>query len=121
VNARAAVEDYARAVDFTVEADAEAGLALKLQTDEWEVNVYGSADDLLALRDIRAAVWSERQSIQAGHSAGARVFWASAGDGGATLMIGSDDETWDIAVAVPLSTIDEIVEKVRTLTAHPPL
>jgi hypothetical protein len=40
-------------VDFSIEPDADTGLALKLATDEWEVNVYGSVDDLLRLSEIR--------------------------------------------------------------------
>ena len=99
-------------MDFSIEPDADAGIALKLATDEWEVNVYGSVDDLLRLSEIRSANWSERRSIQAGESAGARAYWASTGDE-ATLMIGHDDETWDVSVTVPFDVIDEVVREVR--------
>jgi hypothetical protein len=81
-------------VDFSIEP-MDDGLALKLQTDAWEVNVYASADDLLRLRDIRTAEWGHRPSIRAGTSGEAKPFWASTG-GAAALMIGHDDETWDI-------------------------
>jgi hypothetical protein len=99
-------------VDFSIEPDADAGLALKLATHEWEVNVYGSVDDLSRLSEIRSTNWSERRSIQAGESAGARAYWASTGDQ-AALMIGHDDETWDVSVTVPYDVIDEVVREVR--------
>lgn len=102
-------------MDVTIEPDADARIALKLQTDECEVNVYASADDLLRLRDIRTARWGERQSIQAGESAGAHVYWASVGTH-AALMIGHDDETWDVSVALPFALVDEIVREVAALS-----
>src|SRR4051794_30044393 len=91
---RAANERYARGMDVSVDSDTEAGLAVKLQTDDWEVNVRASAHDLLRLSAIRSADWSDRRSIQIGESAGAPVFWATTNDH-ASLMIGRDDETWD--------------------------
>jgi len=99
-------------VDFSIETDAAAGLALKLATDDWEVNVYGSVEDLSRLSEIRSANWSERRSIQAGESAGARAYWARTGDQ-AALMIGRDDETWDVWVTVPYDVIDKLVREIR--------
>jgi hypothetical protein len=101
-------------MDLSVERDAEAGLAVKLQTDEWEVNVRAPIDDLLRLRDLRSADWGERRRVQVGESAGAPVFWANVGDH-ASLMIGPDDETWDIAVAIPVHIVDEIVLEAERL------
>ena len=97
-------------MDISVESDTEAALAVKLQTDDWEVNFRASADDLLTLSDIRSADWSSRRSIQVGESAGALVFWAIANDH-ASMTIGHDDETWDIAVALPFDVVDEIVRE----------
>jgi hypothetical protein len=105
---------YARSVNYTLEPE-EAGVLLKLQADQWEANVHASADDLLRLSDIRSTSWDERRSIQAGRSAGARVYW-SAGEGDdANLMIGEDDETWDVSVTVPYTVIDEVVQALRSL------
>jgi hypothetical protein len=44
----------------------------------------------------------------AGRSAGSPVFWCSDGDV-ATLLIGADDESWDIAATIPLDLIEVIV------------
>ena len=85
---------YARSVDYTLEPE-HAGVLLKLQADAWEANVHASAEELLLLADIRAASWDERRSIQAGESAGARV--------------------WDVSVAVPYAVIDQVVQALRSL------
>jgi hypothetical protein len=38
-------------------------------------------------------------------------FWASVDDQ-AALMIGQDDETWDVSVTLPFDLVDEIVREV---------
>jgi hypothetical protein len=95
-------------VDVVVEPAADGLLAVRLQRETWELNVRASADELAKLRAIRAADWDRRRSIRAGRSAGAPVFWA-VGEEGVTLLIGDDDETWDIGVTVPVETVDEIL------------
>lgn len=100
---------------MTVERNAEGGVTVKLQTREWEVNVWGATPDFLKPKDIRAANWNERRSIRAGESADAPVFWAIDGQD-VTMLIGRDDETWDVALTIPVSAIDKIV---RLVTADP--
>lgn len=104
-------------VDVTLEvlADAAAGttgsgpvVAVKLQSPDWELNVTAPAADLARLRDIRTADWSARRSLAAGRCAGATVFWAMGEDGAVTVLVGHDDETWDIAVGIPVAAADEI-------------
>jgi hypothetical protein len=99
-------------VDYTVEPE-DAGVLLKLQADGWEANVHASAGELLLLSDIRSASWDERRSIQAGESAGARVYWTAGEGDQANLMIGEDDETWDVSMAVPYTVIDQVVQALR--------
>jgi hypothetical protein len=103
-------------VDVSVDCDAAGDLVVKIAALEWEINVTGSQADLLALDAIRQADWSARRSIGAGHSASAPVWWSSDGSV-ATILVGIDDETWDIAVTVPLDTIAEIVRRVRDRAA----
>ena len=93
---------------MSVEPVVETALAVKLQTDSWEVNVHASPFELMKLRGIRDARWDERRTIRAGTSAGAPVYWAAEGDD-VTLMIGHDDETWDLAVTMPIAAVEEIV------------
>ena len=97
-------------MDVTVEVDAAGDVAVKLQNDQWEVNFRASRAELVTLSGIRSADWNERRSIRAGESAGAPAFWASDGDD-ATLMIGSDDETWDIAISLPVAAVENIANR----------
>jgi hypothetical protein len=89
---------------------------MKLQTHEWEVNVRASASDFASLGDIRSAEWATRRTLQVGESAGAPVFWAT-GDDRVTLMVGHDDETWDIALTLPVAVVDDLVQQVETIDA----
>jgi hypothetical protein len=94
-------------MDASFDVDATGGLAVKLQAEAWEINFRISRSELEALSRIRSADWDRRLSIRAGESAGAPVFWASDGND-ATLMIGHDDETWDIAVGLPVAAVEDI-------------
>jgi hypothetical protein len=82
--------------------------AVKLATQAWELNIRAPLTEFMRLRDIRDANWGVRHSLAVGTSAGASVFWASS-EGEATILVGHDDETWDMAVTVPLAVVDEIV------------
>jgi len=96
-------------VDVAVAVDREADgrVLVKLQTAAWEINVRAKEVELAKLADIRTADWSQRRSIAVGESVQAPVFWASSGDD-ATIMIGHDDETWDVAVTVPTEVVERI-------------
>jgi hypothetical protein len=102
-------------MNVTVEREADGRLAVKLQTDAWEVNVRASIGDFMKLAEIRSADWTQRRRIAAGESAGAPVFWASVDDH-AALMIGHDDESWDVSVALPHEVVDEIVREAAAQT-----
>jgi hypothetical protein len=100
-------------VDVTIEAETPVPggsqlMLVKLQSSAWEINVRATREELLSLREIRDAVWADRRSLQVGTSAGAPVHWSASG-GTATVMVGHDDETWDIAIDVPIASIEEIV------------
>jgi hypothetical protein len=82
--------------------------------DRWELNVRARASEFLNLRDMRAMDWNSRRVAKVGTSAGADVFWCSDGQA-ATIMIGDDDETWGLAVSVPLGIVDDLVRQVEGL------
>lgn len=91
-------------------------VVLQLQGgDDWKLNVWSTFEDLAKLRGIRSAVWTKRKSIAAGKSAGCRVFWAGPAEGAnpdtATVLIGHDDETWDIAFLIPVTLVEEIANR----------
>lgn len=95
-------------VDVTVEEPVDSLLSVKLQSETWELNISASASDLRRLDNITDADWLARRSLAIGTSAGAPVFWAMSRQD-VTILIGHDDETWDIAVTVPFGVVGEIV------------
>jgi hypothetical protein len=95
-------------VDVTIDIPAGEGpAAVKLQSPQWELNIRAQRADLARLRDIDRADWDARRSLAVGTCAGAPVFWALSDDQVA-ILVGPDDEAWDVAVLVPLSTVREI-------------
>ena len=102
-------------MDVSVEREVDGRLAVKFQTDAFEVNVRASVSDFMRLSEIRSSDWSQRRSIAAGESAGAPVFWASVDDHVA-LMIGHDDETWDVSITLPFDLVDRMVREVAGQT-----
>jgi hypothetical protein len=71
------------------------------------LNIWAPIAELVQLRDIGAADWDARRTLAIGTCADAPVFWAMS-EGQATILIGHDDETWDVAVTIPLATVHEI-------------
>jgi hypothetical protein len=103
-------------VDLDIGPD-ESGCDLvtaKFSDDRWELNVRAQASEFLTLRDIRAMDWNSRRVASVGTSAGANVFWCSDGEA-VTIMIGHDDETWDLAISVPVGLVDDLVRQVKGL------
>lgn len=97
-------------MDVILEREADGEILVKIQAPAWEVNVRAAADDLAKLNDIRSADWDRRRSVQVGESADASAFWSCRGEE-VTLMIGHDDETWDVAVIFPVAIVQAIVEE----------
>ena len=81
---------------------------VKLSTPTWEFNFWATQEDLIGLNSIRDANWLARRCLHIGQSAGAPVHWAAEGET-ATILVGHDEETWDIALTVPVATVDTIV------------
>jgi hypothetical protein len=94
-------------VDVTLNESTGDVVAMKLQTDAWELNIWAPLTDFMRLHEIKDAAWDTRRSLAIGTSADAPVYWVRSG-GQAMVLVGHDDETWDIAVAMPLATVDEI-------------
>jgi hypothetical protein len=94
-------------VDVTLNDSAGSVVVMKLQTETWELNIWAPIADFVRLGEINGTAWDTRRSLAIGTCADARVYWAISG-GQAMILIGHDDETWDIAVAVPLATVHEI-------------
>lgn len=100
-------------VSVTVEAERkgkELSYLLKLQAEVFEVNIRIPAAEVEELRLVASSRW-EDGSMQIGESAGAPVFWSTE-DGVVAILIGEDDENWDIALSVPVAVMDSIIEAI---------
>jgi hypothetical protein len=84
-----------------------ASYQIKLGADVFEVNVRVPADDVHELKLVASSTWEEG-SMQIGESAGAPVFW-SCDDGMVAILIGEDDEMWDVALSVPVEVMEQII------------
>ena len=101
-------------IDAEVDEDGRTVACVKINSGDWEVNVRATPLEFARLDSIRTATWASRNSIAVGRSAGALVFWSCDGPT-ASILIGSDDETWDVALEVPVDVVDRIVELVQDL------
>ena len=98
-------------VSVTVEADRKPknpSYSVKLQSEVFEVNIRIPAEEVEELKLVASTTW-EDGSMQIGEAAGAPVFWSTE-DGVVALLIGEDDENWDIALSLPVAVMDEIIE-----------
>jgi hypothetical protein len=85
---------------------------LKIQEGDWEINVWMTEDELARVPNARTARWGERGSIQLGECAGSPTFW-SCEDGKLSILVGTDDETWDFGVTLPESILDEVMAEIK--------
>lgn len=102
-------------VSVSVEADFDEGAqiyAVKISTPVFEINVRVPSQDIAKFRRVQTTPW-ENGSLRIGQSAGAPAFWSMSEDGTVGILIGDDDQTWDIAVSVPPDTIDQILREIK--------
>jgi hypothetical protein len=102
-------------VSVSVEAVLEDGqqfYVVKVSRPVFEVNVRVPSRDVQKFTKVRTTPW-ESGSLRIGESAGAPAFWALSEDGTVSILIGHDDEIWDIAVSVPPDTIEEILREIE--------
>lgn len=96
-----------RVMEVTLEETTDSAAVVKLQAEALELNIWAPTADLARLRGIEEADWEARRTLAIGTGANAPVFWAM-GEGQVAILIGHDDETWDVAVTIPLATAHEI-------------
>jgi hypothetical protein len=82
---------------------------LKIQTRAFELNVRVRPDEVEKFERVRRTPWV-KGSVRIGESAGSPAFWCVGGEGeeSVSILVGSDDECWDLAVSLPPDTIDVI-------------
>jgi hypothetical protein len=100
-------------VDVVPDAEVSA-YNVKISTDAFEVNVIVAVAEADGLKRVRNTSW-ESGALRIGTSAGVPAWWC-AGDGGhqntLSILIGEDDETWQIALQLPIEAIDDILREI---------
>ena len=91
--------------DGTVEC-----VLLKVGCALFEANFWIPLQDLAKLKEVRSRPWAERSSA-IGRSAGVLVFW-SFDAGQVSVLIGQDDETWDVGLTLPDHVFAEILAEI---------
>lgn len=68
--------------------------------------VTASASDVASLSAVGDAEWGGRGSLQVGRALGHPVFWCPGErPDEVQVLVGSDDETWELALTVPLAVV----------------
>ncbi|MFI1989074.1 hypothetical protein [Actinoplanes sp. NPDC020271] len=78
-----------------------------LEQGTWTLQILASPEELVMLRSIREADWAARRALRVGTVFGVSVFWAF-NDGTVTTLIGHDDETWQIAMTMPVEAVNRL-------------
>ena len=90
------------------------GVTFKISCEIYEINVHFRREELALLDNVGETDW-KFGSVCAGKSAGAEVHWAVGEAGLISIMVGSDDETWDISVSIPTQ---ELVKALADAEKH---
>jgi len=67
-----------------------------------------SHDVLTRHAGIEKTDWAQRRTLKVGTCANAPVWWNER-DGTVHILVGNDDEAWDMGVTIPLGTVHEIL------------
>lgn len=114
-----------RSVMPTVSAEATGHVAtphflVKIGTPQLEINVRIAGPDVARLDGVRRAAWDSRGSVQIGEVAGAFAWWCvDLPAGTLSILVGEDDETWDIAVTLPVGALDAVISEVAKVGEMP--
>ena len=107
-------QEFDVSASFALLANGEDGLCLKIASPQIEVNVWLLPHEAAELSHLpsRSEV---SKSLRLGLSAGEGVHWSRDAHGFYHLLVGEDDETWDIALTLDRVTFAAILNAV----AHP--
>jgi hypothetical protein len=91
--------------------DGTSGISIKVSSSTVEVNVWFSRADASRLDNV-LVLSSDSKAIRLGTSANAQVHWAKDDEGHFYLLIGRDDETWDIGLTLDDVTFRGILSEI---------
>jgi hypothetical protein len=89
---------------------------LVITADAYCLNLWIHHDEIDKIPGVILANWDERKSLQIGRSAGSKAFWCADATS-ASILIGHDDETWDLSITLPLPAIQQIYDVLTPLKA----
>lgn len=91
----------------------DGGVAVKISMPQFEISVWIPQEEVSNLEQVRTTVW-DKGSLRIGKSAGEAAWWsADLQEQTLSIVIGHDDETWDVGATLPLATLDLILTEVR--------
>ena len=105
-------------VDYSFDGD-KRYYAISLSTHTWLMLIHIPPEEVPRLSEVTSRPW-DQGALRIGDSAGASAFWSTNGEEDrdvVVIVIGQDDETWDISVAIPATTIDSILDAIKSLDA----
>lgn len=88
-------------------------ITVTVRTGRLELNIWIPQDELPLLDQVEAASWNARGSLRIGRCANSPVFWSSEA-GEISILVGEDDETWDIGLTVPQLVFQEILRGIKS-------
>jgi hypothetical protein len=103
-------------VDYSYDGE-QKFYAVSLSTDTWFVTIHIPPGEAAQLSQVTSRSWDDG-ALRIGDSAGASAFWSvNSKDDNDTvvILIGHDDETWDISFAVPAAAVEEILSQIAAL------
>jgi hypothetical protein len=105
-------------VDYSFDGD-KRYYAVSLSTQTWLALIHIASEEVVRLGEVTSRSWDDG-ALRIGDSCGVAAFWSINGEDDkdtVIILIGEDDETWDISFAVPASTIGEITDAIAALDA----
>lgn len=86
----------------------DSDIFLKISSEILELNIVLSFFELMNVtNNITQANWGNRQAIKAGICLNANVYWCYNDEETFSILIGEDDEIWEIGLKLPLDIINE--------------
>jgi hypothetical protein len=104
-------------VNDCIASDGSLRYGIKIQLKDAEVNIWIKPEEMDRFSEVATASWDDRASIQIGSCFDAPVYWCCGADS-VSILIGQDDETWDVCFTVQHSVIRDIQAELQTKKAE---
>jgi hypothetical protein len=86
--------------------------AVKLSSPAYEVNIAIPVAQVEKLKKVPTTPWLSG-AMRLGRLAGAAVFW-SCDKKKVSILIGHDDQTWDVGIFIPLGTFKTMLREIES-------